>query len=100
VAPAAIDELSLAVAVAVAVSCGGIQSPRHVDNFILIPGESYIPPTRIQRNGRNETGILIPDMGAPEFHHLRRLMVVSEPSCERQERESKVLIFGREILCA
>ena len=29
------------------------------DNFILIPGQSYIPDTRIQPNGRNETGILV-----------------------------------------
>ncbi|MDT7737284.1 MAG: hypothetical protein QOK09_653, partial [Mycobacterium sp.] len=72
---------------------------RQMDNFILIPGESYIPDTRIQRNGRNETGILVPDTGGRKIQCLRRLDAVSEPSCERLLRESKVLTFGREILC-
>jgi hypothetical protein len=30
-----------------------------MDNFILAPGESYIPDSRIQRNDRNETDILV-----------------------------------------
>src|SRR6185312_3167992 len=86
--------------VTVAACCDGIRSPQHVDNSILIPGESYIPTTRIQPNGRNETAILAGDIRTRGCGRHRRLGLVSEPSCECPQRESKVLVFGREILCA
>src|ERR1700761_326607 len=76
------------------------RSPQHVDNFILTPGESYIPGTRIQPNERNETGILGTRPDVRNCQHLRRKNGVSRPPCERLLRESKVLIIGREILCA
>src|SRR6202012_1394507 len=58
------------------------RSPRHVDNFILISGESYIPRTRIQPNGRNETAILIDGDGTWNSQCLRRKNAVYGPPCE------------------
>jgi hypothetical protein len=72
--------------------------PVHVDNYILIPGESYIPSTRIQPIGRNETGILTMVEAGKNSQHIRRPKIVSGASCDEPQCESKVLIIGREIL--
>src|SRR5271163_2589714 len=73
----------LSPAVVVAASCNGIPAPQHADNFILIPGESYIPRTRIQPNGRNETAMLTRCSGTRYSQCLRRKKAVSEPPCEQ-----------------
>jgi 2-hydroxycyclohexanecarboxyl-CoA dehydrogenase len=70
-----------------------------MDNCILIPGESYIPDVGCQGNGRNETGVLGTESSVGYLRRRRSTSSLSKPSCERLCRESKVLIFGREILC-
>jgi hypothetical protein len=69
-----------------------------VDNYILIPGESYIPTTRIQRIGRNETGMLAIGAAAKNSQHIRRLKIIFGAPCDEPRCESKVLIIGRKIL--
>jgi hypothetical protein len=69
-----------------------------VDNYILIPGESYISTTRIQPIGRNETGMLAMRAVAKNSQHIRRLKIVSGAPCDELLCESSVLIIGREIL--
>jgi hypothetical protein len=69
-----------------------------VDNYILIPGESYIPATRIQPIERNETGILTMGAIGKNSQHIRRLKIVFGAPCDERLCESSVLIIGREIL--
>src|SRR5947209_11736908 len=79
--PPLADELSPTAMVAA--SCNGIRTPQHMDNCILIPGESYIPDVGCQGNGRNETGVLGTESSVGYLRRRRSTSALSTPSCER-----------------